>query len=84
MVTMRNLPKTKSAKYGYDDIICWDLVALTVTRGYPPTSVHIRNKYPCYLDVLDDKNVNHVFLFRTTATKWKTQLTSVLIKMVLS
>ena len=40
MVTMQNLPKTKSAKYDYGDIICWDLVAQTVIRGHPPMRLH--------------------------------------------
>ncbi len=40
MVTMRNLPKTKTAKYRYGDIICWDLVAQTVIRGHAPMSLH--------------------------------------------
>ncbi len=40
MVTMRNLPKTKSAKYGYGNIICVDLVAVTVIREHTPVNLH--------------------------------------------
>ncbi len=45
MVTMRALPNTKPAKYGYVHIIyiamiCCDLVAQTVIRGHAHMSLH--------------------------------------------